>query len=103
MVGRTGCQPRTREASADELMKHFLTTLACSWLGVYTLVTAEIKCTEADAGPKAQLEYLQNERASLEGKCVVYAIGNIGFSGYLEGVKTLISYLDYGYPTDPKT
>jgi hypothetical protein len=65
---------------------------------------ATAQCPSLDeAKPQVQLDYLRRDRTILHGPCVVRAINNIGFSRYAPGVKTLITFLDFGFPTDPKT
>jgi hypothetical protein len=83
-------------------MNRLVIILAGLWLGVSTPVIAG-KCAELEsAKPQAQLEYLQRDRASLEADCVFYAIVHVGVNPSPEGIKTLITYLDYQYP-DPKS
>ncbi len=61
------------------------------------------KCSELEtAKPEALLTYLQRDRGSLEADCVFYAIVHVGVNPSAEGIKTLITYLDYQYP-DPKS
>jgi hypothetical protein len=82
-------------------MKHFLMSLVGLWL-VSAPAIAE-KCAALEgATPLAQLDYLQRDRASLEADCVFYAIVHVGVNPSPEGIKMLITYLDYQYP-DPKS
>jgi hypothetical protein len=72
-------------------------------LSVTCQLAAAGKCSELEtAKAEVQLAYLQRDRASLEADCVFYAIVHVGVNPSPEGIKTLITYLDYQYP-DPKS
>ena len=53
--------------------------------------------------PEAQLAYLQRDRKELDGKCILFAIGHLGTEHYVSASKTLVKYLDYPAPEDPRS
>jgi hypothetical protein len=48
-----------------------------------------------------RLEFLQDEKARLDGDCVLYAIDQLRVARYAPATATLIRYLDYPYPPPP--
>ena len=50
---------------------------------------------------ESRLEFLQGEKARLDGNCVLYAIDQLGRAQYAPAVPTLLRYLDYPYPDPP--
>jgi len=80
-----------------------IVAICLAWFSVTGQLDAAGNCFELEgAKPQALLAYLQRDRASLGADCVVYAIFHIGVNPSAEGIKTLITYLDYQYP-DPKS
>ncbi len=72
------------------------------WLGSAGQAATPPSCAELEgAKPQVQLQYLQHDPASLDPKCIAYAMDQIGLKHYAPAIRTLITYLDYRLPDDP--
>lgn len=83
--------------------------IACAglsaWLGAVGGLAGQGRppCYELEgATVQADLRYLQGDRSNVKAECVAYAADRIGLHRYAEASKTLVRYLDYRMPTDPR-
>jgi hypothetical protein len=53
--------------------------------------------------PQAQLAYLQRDRKDQNGNCILFAIEHLGKERYAPASKTLVRYLDYPAPEEPRS